>query len=144
MAMLATRKSKPMNPHDQSLNELLQSLSTEPDLHPIVNRFLNLSEDSAFLDACKPANNKDLVQIVAIGLKKKLGLDTSGLQLRFQHYSRFDFFHGGGMLYGRIVQCFYFRREKRGCITVATLAGKCDYLRISAVKLPASKNPERN
>ena len=133
-----------MNPQDQALNELLQSVSTEPDLYQVASRFLGLSENRSFMAACKPAKNKDLSRIVAIGLKSKLDLDTSGPNLHFHHYPRFDFFHGGGMVGGRIVQCFYFRREKRGCITVATLAGEVHYLRISAVESPVPENPEQN
>lgn len=139
-----SRTRQPMNSHDQALKELLQSVCTEPDLHHVVNRFLDFSEDKSFRAACKPADNKDLNRIVAIGLKSKLGLDTTGLNLRLQHYSRFDFFHGGSMVGGHIVQCLYFRREKRGCITAATLAGEVHYLRISAVESPVPKKPEQN
>jgi hypothetical protein len=44
----------------------------------------------------------------------------------------------------RIVQCFYFRREKRGCITVASLTGEVHYLQISGLGSPIPKEPERN
>lgn len=133
-----------MNPHVQALNELLLSLSTESDLHQVACRFLELAEDKSFITACKPARNKDFVRIVAIGLKSKLNLDTSRMVLTLSHYPRFDFFHGGGLVADRIVQCFYFRREKRGCITVASLAGEVHYLRISGLKSPTPKEPERN
>lgn len=134
----------PMNPLDQALKDLLHSVSTESDLYKVASRFLDLSENKSFMDAGKPANNKELSRIVTIGLKSKLGLDPSGLKLLLQHHSRYDFFHGGGMLAGRIVQCFYFRRENRGCITVATLAGEVHYLRISVVASPIPEHPEQN
>ena len=133
-----------MNSLDQALKDLLHSVSTESDLYKVASKFLDLSEDKSFMDAGKPANNKELSRIIAIGLKSKLGLDPSGLKLLLQHHSRYDFFHGGGMLADRIVQCFYFRREKRGCITVATLAGEVHYLRISVVASPIPEHPEQN
>jgi len=133
-----------MSPQDQALTELLLSVATESDLRQVAGRFLDLAENETFMAACKPTHNKMVSQIVSIGLKSKLGIDASGLDLRLLHYSRFDFFHGAGLVGNHIVQCFYFRRENKGCITVSTLSGEVHYLRISAVALPVPEKPSQN
>lgn len=120
-----------MNDCDSALKDLLTLVQTESVFSKISHQFLDIAETTKLTSLCRPKSNDLLDKAIKAALRDRLGVQTAPAAMRILHYPRFDFFHGSGVVENRFFTVFFFRRERIGLLTCASMGGSSDFIRIS-------------